>query len=491
MRGADQPRSEPGFCYAVASKSSRPISIRRMNELIRDIIVFYRENDQPVVDVSMPAGQRITNGVVQLVITEGEVGEVKFEGNCRFDDCTLSLGLCNGSGDAIYESALMEDLRWLNRNPYRDVSIRLRAGDAKGATDLVYDVEERTPISGYIGYEDSGARVTGIERTIYGFHLGNVFRKGHQFGYQMTASSNFNSLLAHSCVYSFDLANRDQVQIFGSYAELSADITGAPLALSGRAWQVSGRYNHELYPGACCPRDRLVRNLTYGVDFKSTNTNLEFGGVNVFGSTAHILQLMLGYNARRQTWWGNWGWGAEVFHGLDGFSPGNNDAALNALRAGAEAEYAYTRLSYHNRINLPNCWALVNRVTGQLADGNLPPSEQLGFGGYDSIRGYDMRQVNGDSGVLVNMELHAAPLHFGSCNESKLETLAFLDYGDARNHSPLAGEDPSVDLSSVGAGARYSFNNNFLLRADYGWRLNEVTGATRRERVHVGMVIRR
>ena len=82
-------------------------------------------------------------------------------------------------------------------------------------------------------------------------------------------------------------------------------------------------------------------------------------------------------------------------------------------------------------------------------------------------------------------------MRWGCRNQSTLNTLLFYDFGDARNHTLLPGEDPSVDLASVGGGLRYSFKNNVLLRMDYAWQTAQVAGVDRRDRLHVGAVIRR
>ena len=42
------------FQQIAESYLGKPISYRRLNELVRDIVVFYRNHDQPVVDVSIP-----------------------------------------------------------------------------------------------------------------------------------------------------------------------------------------------------------------------------------------------------------------------------------------------------------------------------------------------------------------------------------------------------------------------------------------------------
>jgi len=132
------------------------------------------------------------------------------------------------------------------------------------------------------------------------------------------------------------------------------------------------------------------------------------------------------------------------------------------------------------------------RASGQIADGNLIQSEQLGFGGYYSIRGYDMRLVNGDNGFIVNVELLNCPISTGwsHCDDDELQFLGFFDIGEATLHSPLSGEKRSTQLSSVGVGLRYTARRRVLLRVEYGYPLDrDVIGVNRDGRVHIGAVL--
>jgi hemolysin activation/secretion protein len=480
------PRSD-AFRGVVGPYLGGPVSIRRLNELVRDIILFYRRNDQPVVDVSIPE-QDITEGVVQVVITEGRIGRVRVEGACFFKPGMLLRQSCMSPGGPIYESALLEDLRWLNRNPFREVDLELTPGQRRGLTDVVYNVRDRMPLRAYMGYDDTGTRPTGLERTFYGFNWGNALWSDHQLGYQFTGSSDFKKLNAHSFVYSIPLLNRDTVDFWGSYAEVSSPFV-VPFDNDGVAWQAAMRYNRELVPwqwGSAEYRHQLVG----GFDYKSTNTNLEFGGVNVFASSAALPQFVLGYRGGWAEGYAGSLIGIDGVYGFSGAFGGNNDADYQTLRAGAEADYFYGRMWFERRFWMPLDFSLVARMTGQLAEGNLLPSEQLGFGGFDSIRGYDMRLVNGDSGYFGTVEVRTPAMNMFA--NDQLQLLTFYDCGDSRNHTLLPGEDPSVDLNSTGLGLRYILNPEVLLRVDYGWQISEVAALpSPRERWHVGVVLAR
>jgi len=160
----------------VAPYLGGPITIRRLNEIAREVIIFYRQNDQPVVDVSVPE-QHITDGVVQVVVTEARLGRIRVEGACFFDPCMLAEQVWTWPGDRIYESVLLEDLEWLNLNPFRERDLELTPGARFGQTDVVFNVHDHCPV-----------------------------------------------------------LNRDSIVVYGGWAELeSAD--AIPLGMEGKAWQ--------------------------------------------------------------------------------------------------------------------------------------------------------------------------------------------------------------------------------------------------------------
>ena len=234
-------------------------------------------------------------------------------------------------------------------------------------------------------------------------------------------------------------------------------------------------------------RHRIVS----GFDYKTTNTNLEFGGINVFASNATLPQFVLGYRGGWADGYAGATFGMDNVYGFSGLAGGNNSVAYQTIRAGANADYFYSRAWGERRFWLPLDFTLVARGTAQLASTNLLPSETLGFGGFDSIRGYNMRLINGDAGYFGTLEMRTPAMNMFA--NDQLQLLTFYDRGNALFHTTtVPGQDPNIDLSSTGVGLRYILNPEILLRVDYGWQLNKVvTLPNPNHRWHVGLVIAR
>jgi hemolysin activation/secretion protein len=384
----------------------------------------------------------------------------------------------------IFESALLEDQRWLMRNPFRSIELELSPGKNRGETDVIFKVRDQPPIRAYAGYEDTGNRVTGLERTIYGINWYNAAWRDHQFGYQYSASADFNTVGVHSAVYSYARPNRDIVTFFGNFGDVDVPTGGGAFNNKGQFWQTSLRYYRELDP-----RNLFEHGLQAGFDFKNTNTSLDFGGVAVFASSADIIQGMLGYQAHRFDGRGS------THLALDGyFSPGhlsgrNDNFTYQTINAGADANYVYSRGYLERRTWLPQCWELVGRATGQVASTNLLPPETFGLGGYNSVRGYDQYTFAADTGYFFNLELWTPTFYvFRAADELRL--LMFYDIGTGWAHSGIAGLPNNADFQSVGAGFRYQLAPNFQVRADYGFKLQSEVGVPQPDsRFHIGAVV--
>lgn len=473
-----------GFKNIVYRYLGGPITLRNLNQMSRDLILYYRKCGQPVVDVIIPE-QKITAGTIQIVVVESRVGEVKIEGGCYFDPCDLTKWVaCTRTGRRIYESAISNDLFWLNQNSFRRVDVDLRPGAASGTTDVVFEVDDVQPFNAYFGYEDTGVPALMLERLYAGWIWGNAFGRDANLSYQYTADADFRHLHAHAVSYIEPLNRHYSWQTYGSWAGVEP-VLGAGLAQRGESWQVGAGLTRHL------ERNRLVdKSLSLGFDFKSTNNNLEFGGVNVANSNADLAQLRMGYRSVKRMPCNQYSiLLLDTFVGPGGgFTSNANAAAMNTIRPGTSPDYIYARGRFDRLWDLPRGWDFVTRARGQIASERLLFSETLGFGGFDSIRGYDQRTFTSDSGWITNFELGPDPMRWG-CGDRRqtLRMYGLVDIGGAYIEDPLPGESDEF-LISLGAGMRWSLGDRCNLRVDYAHGFQDVGATPSGDRVHIGFV---
>ncbi len=364
--------------------------------------------------------------------------------------------------------------------------------------------QDRLPLRVYAGYDNTGTPVLGHDRWNLGFNWGDAFGLDQQFSYQFTSSDDFwhsretlpgrpdnPSFTAHAVSYVAPLPWRDKITIFGSYDEAVPRL-GPDLGVTGISGQASIRYILSLPHGPA-----VAQQLQFGYDYKTSNNNLEFGGTVVSAVTTEIDQFPLEYDLSVTDAFGQTGVQNSFVFSPGNLTGGDKDALFQAQSASpfAKARYIYDTLRLTRTTRLPGDASWVMRVVGQATDRDLLPSEQLGAGGYDSVRGYDERVANGSEGLLLSEELRTpafslAKLVTGHGIDDQAQLLAFWDYGSVREKQLVPGNTTSVSLESVGMGMRYAITRYLDFRLDYGWQLRKLPGApTRGKMGHIGITL--
>ena len=473
LKGVAVP-SERAFRHLASSYLGQQITGDKLNSMINDIILYYRNHDRPVIDVIVPE-QEITNGSLQVVLLEGKLGKITVAGNRWFSNSEIAAGVPIQPGQSIRQSQLQGDLDWLNQNPFRTTDLVYHPGADLGQTDLVLQTHDRFPLRVYAGYEDSGNAPTGFDRYLAGFNYGDLFGVGQQLNYQYTTSGDGESLRAHSGSYVIPLPWHNTLTFFGNYVDTKGDVPPL-IGLIGRSYQISGRYGIPLPTLTFSQEVNYKSEFSFGFDYKYNNNSLEFGGLSSGKTLYDIDQFVMGYTGTENDPYGQLTVNNQLYVSPGGWGGNNNDAAFNAAHEGATSDYVYNTLILQRLTKLPDDWTLVLRGTLQTSNANLMPSEQLGFGGYDSVRGYDEREVNTDDGYIFTTELRTPPISVAGLLGSQaikdqLQFLGFWDYGSASDHARLAGEPEEIALSSLGMGVRYSVNTYLAVRFDYGFQL--------------------
>ena len=506
----------PEVGWALQDYLKRPVSLNSMDQMIKDVIVAYREGDRPVVDVLLPE-QDITSGVVQLVVIESKLARVRVEGVDVDTEEYIRSQMRARKGEVIRSSEVLHDLAWINRSPYRKVDIAYAPGYEFGTTDIILKPTFSKKNSYYVGGEDSGTQFLGRERLVAGFNLGEFGNPTQSLAYQFTSDWDFEHVRGHSLVYSKDLPWRHNFSLLASFVDVDGDIPiggGLPaLNTSGFNWQLSPRYtiplkSKETY--ICEPLFGSInrtRDLTFGFDFKSNENDLEFGGFlangggglrpSIFENQTEIYQFVAAY---KEVWQHRKGVSQLDIAGYfspGGFSPHNRDDVFQAARAGSSSKYAYLTMGFEHQRDLMQGWSIRKRLRGQLSTGNLQASEQMGLGGYNTVRGFDQYVVRGDEGVFGSVELYAPEISFGEifdwphahgpCVDS-LRLLAFFDAGAVGSSDLLPNEPNSQTIAAAGVGLRYKYNEVFNLRVDYGHPVmsDNLEGVDESGRFHIG-----
>ena len=507
---------DPAIHDQLAGFIGKPLTQASVQDLGSLIADWYRQKKYPFVDVSVPAGQDVTNGVVQVVVAESHLGKVGARGNYWFSSEFLESQVRLKPGDRINIGDLEDDKNWINQNPFRLVNIVASRGDDPGVTDLTVDtVVEKFPVRGYVGYANNGTPLIGHDRWNVGFIWGNAAWHDDQFSYQFSSSDDFwhsrekidgvepdAQFRSHTVNYAYVLPWRDKVIVYGYYIEATPKLDPAfaqtfGARQTGEDGSAGIRYSMRL------PSTRKFdEHVEFGYEFKTSNNNLIFGVPFISGSntTTEVDQFVVEYDATLRDDYGQ----TEATNSFV-FSPGGltdlNHSRFFEAQTGSNAirsSYVYDHIALTRVTGLPldSDWAkklgwfggvtAITKVVAQVADGNLLPSEQLGAGGAASVRGYDERAANGAEGILFSQEFRTPAfslakefLHTNSPWNDQTQLGVFYDFGNVSDVNQIPNTPSSTQLSSVGMGFHLLAgpDQNIRIDLDYGFQLHKLPGA--------------
>ena len=470
----------------------KEVTLARLQEMTTAIITAYRASDYPLVDVYLPE-QDITRGKIQIVIREAVLGKVLVEGATNSNPDYLTRQIRIKPGERINSRQLESDVEWLNDNPGRTVDLIYERGQADGTSDLVLKTNDLRPIQAYFGYGNTGINQTGQTEWASGLIWNNIMGSEQSVSYGFSGDADLNNLNAHSLVYQLPLPWRHTVEAFGAYVLSSSNpISEAfPLTVDGESLQATLNYRLPL------PRFRpgWRNELVFGTDYKSTNTDILFGGDSFSDTTAVVMQFRVGYELTVPDEWGTSGIRLNFTHSPGDMIFGNDDESFSALRDDSSSEYSYVSAVAERYVRLPKDFALIFRAEGQYTEARLISTEQLLGGGYRSVRGFDENIARGDSGAITTIQFNLPPLRvlpktWGAGEDS----LTFYTFQDSaflyNNDSDILDADPSVH--SLGLGMDYNVAKRLSLRASYGWNVDDagIGDNVENGKFHFGVMMR-
>jgi hemolysin activation/secretion protein len=462
----------------LASPAGRSVTAGFIGERIDDALLadirdalaaYYEELGRPFVDIAIPV-QDVADGTLRVNVIETRRGRILVNGNRWFDAGQYEAAVRTQPGDPIDISGLAADAEWINRIEQRHATISLRPTDEPLVYDVAINVRDRPPLALTLAGDNSGTTDTGLYRIGAGVDWTNAFWRGDDLSYGFLTDSGGLRLLQHAVSYTTWLPWRDSITVSGVVANIKGLATAASnfSSLNGRTEIVSWRYSMAL------PRTPdFVQRIEFGYDFKSTNTNVLSGGASVFPTTSELNQFSISYLARRRDSRGATGLDVTLAGSPGHLTPRDTGTAFAAQQPGASATYLYARFGFERLTELPHDFTWSARLTAQYSGENLLPSEQLVFGGSQSIRGFAELGATRDSGVVMQHELRLPPVSLPTRPDAAgVVPFVFVDMGVGRNHLDPAGVRRSwIEQVSVGPGLTWSFLPAAALRLSWGFPL--------------------
>jgi hemolysin activation/secretion protein len=455
------------------------ITMKLFEDIRVEILQFYCDRERSLVSVFFPAGQDITDGTLSVLVLEGKLGNIRFEGNSFFSDETLLRSIRAEPGEIIDQRRINEDLLWINNNNFRSVELIYDRGEELGTTDIVVRVKDQIPVKISAGMVHSRFPVGDMNRWDIGLGYGNLWGLDHDIYVKFMVEQQFKEFKAFSGSYTIPLPWRHTVKLFSSYVKTSADRVGDIGQVKGRSWQVGMRYQIPLKD-----RGNYHHEWSWGFDFNRTNNFLDFRGFDrdSLNSYVDIAQFLLRYEGGYVGPKNIFGLGVSLYGNPGGIGQYNENEYYSS---GAEVPYYFLEINYDNNYRLPKNFTLVQTGLAQVTPCKLLPSRQIYAGGEDTVRGFPENVATGNTGVVFRDELRLPPWTFPF---GDLQVLGFWDssYLDGVD-IPTWGQS-YLNMQSVGAGLRYTNRGVFSLKVDYGHQIKRLPKRSEKRCLHVNIM---
>ncbi len=440
----------------VAPYVGREVSVDELFALVKDVNALYRERKAVAARAILPP-QKIEQGKVRIRLVEGQVGQVRLEGNDTTNDAFIIDRLdALQPGSLVFLDTLESELFYFNA--VNDIELRavLKPGETFGTTDYELQVVEPPRYDNTVFIDNAGREDVGLYRL--GFNHVNRSLLGHRddlsFGGHIAEGTE-----ALYAAYNFPLNDRGTRMGFSAdYSEIEIiDGDLEPLDVTGDSINAGVFITHPLQV-----QRNGITNGYVGYSYKESFT--DFDGVNLFST--FVRTVTAGVDIERNDISSSW---FARFNATGAPNTwGNTDSFFRV-----NADFSHIQVVANNGV-------LLLRARGQwTADELMPSSEQFQVGGMSSVRGYPEGLLIGDEGYFGSIE-YTFPVSEAARLDPTVNPFTerwrgvlFFDHGAA---FPFKGNNEPIDdddfLTSAGGGVSINLGKRLQARLLVGFPLS-------------------
>lgn len=406
-----------------------------------------------------------SGGTITIAVVEGRVARITVPGasaeraaaaRARLPD------LVEGSTPMVRR--IDAQIEIANENPARQLQLLLKPGAQSGQIDAEIALNDAPANSFQAWFDDTGNDRTGRYRAGIGWQHADVSGIGDMFGLQASTSpTNPSQVKVLSASYRRPIPAWLLVtDVYAAYSDVDAGTS--PTAVGDIRFNGKGNLAGVRATRYLVRSGGLDHRFGMALDWREylnqcAIANLPAGACGPAEADVAVTPLTLDYSVRSSETW-PWSLGVALIGNLHLGVRHAAESDFQAVREGARPRYAALRLNGNVVIPVAEGWDLKAKLAGQWTNDALVPGEQFGVGGAFSVRGYDERELAGDSGLLGSLELSGPELLpvFGVQGKARsLRAFAFVDGGRVVNKldAPCDGLRSRCSASSLGAGLAY------------------------------------
>jgi hemolysin activation/secretion protein len=439
--------------------TKRPITFSELLQARSQITDLYVAKGYITSGAFIPT-QDLQNGVVKIQVIEGGLEEIKVTGSERLSPDYVRSRMNIATGAPLNRDRLIQALQVLQINPLiASVSAELSAGTRSGQNILEVRIKEAKSFNVQLSLDNNRAPSVGSLRRRIQVSEANLTGLGDalNIAYSNTDGSNsydlsytlpinpYNGTIA----FAFNNGNSNVLEKPFNILDIYANSTSYDLTFRQPIEQTP---TQEIALGFTASyRESLTSllkipfPLSAGADDNGVTKTTVLRAFQEFTqrSSQSVISLRSQFNV-----------------GLGGVLGSNVNTSFPDSRF-----FSWRGQSQYVNLLAPDTFLLL-RGDLQLGDRALLPSEQIGFGGQDTLRGYRQDVLLGDNGLNLSAELRVPILRVPEW-EGLLQLVPFIDAAAVWTSSGEANSSSNT-LLGTGLGLRWRIGNTLDARLDYG-----------------------
>ncbi len=457
----DNPLSERATNAALMEYLGEHEGLERLQAAPNALEAALREAGYAFIRVALP-NQPLRTGTIRLELVPFAIGDITVTGNEHFSADNIRRSVPElAPGTSPNTTRLSRQMATVNLHASKKAEVTFGRSQQPGKVDATIKVKDRAPQRVFAWANNTGSESTGESRLGIGYQHTNVFDRDHSFTFTYTTSpEDVEQVAQYGGYYQIPIYKWGGiVNFFAAYSDVDTGIVADFFDVSGQGTTFGGRYTHLF-----ARRKNYRHWLEFDLTDKKFDNQVDFQGTPL-GSDLRSRPASVRYVARWQGQQTSAGFNVGARANIESGSE-NDAAAYAASRVGADPSWA-AMIAGADVSRSIGRWTVTARAKAQYTDEPLISGEQFGVGGIDSVRGFEGREITGDSGYSANLEVWAPPL-----KKTGLRFVAFVDAGHTEIENALPGEIEKQNILSSGAGVRWGWRDKFSLRLDWGYVLN-------------------
>lgn len=431
-----KPRSTQAILkpYLGADKTIADIeaAVKRLEEkLKKEGFSFYRAE---------VTSQELVDGEIELTVRRYRIGEIRVTGNRFYSEDNILASIPQLSkGGSPSTSSMSRSLRVANQNSGKRTLLQLEASSKPNELDASVQVVDQQPkvLSAWVN--NTGTKVTGRYRVGIGLEHRNLFDRDHIVNVSfITSPEDFDAVQQSAITYQLPMYKLGgKINFIAVNSDIDTGTVAEVFDVAGRG-DVLGVGYTQVLPSVGKFRHQLGAQVTD----KFFENDILFSGRQI-GPDVRSRPLSLSYQANWQSQHLALGMSIAYLKNLSG-GRFNDLSSYQGSRNGATRDWASHSADMSLRYTSGK-WQFTGNLHYSGSNDRLITGEQFALGGVSSIRGMEEREINGDKGYRIGLQVWAPPLKYG------LRPVLFIDAGKVENNAADVDEIADESVASIGA----------------------------------------